>query len=227
MRHYAIMIFLSLAVLYLLAALSGCTTVPDKRDTMVVILPTATPKPVVASVTLPWGHPEWTVHLLGELNASQLPDLMPKDLIKLCPKYDKLSRPERRDVWAHLVVAMAKRESGWKPENKYQESFKGRDGKYIVSRGLLQISQSSANSYGCGIEPADELHDPLVNLSCAVKIIDRWVRRDGVMMGKRPHPDKPGETQWLGCARYWSVCRSISGSYEKVRAMLAKAPGCV
>lgn len=209
MKNYVWHVFFFVAAIYFLLSLAGCVSVTKP-------LPDATPKPVVAE--LPWGHPEWTAHLLSELNASTLPDRMPSDLIKLCPKYDKLSRPERRDVWAHLIVAMAKRESGWKPETKYVENFKGSDGKYIVSRGLLQLSQSSANGYGCEISPAEELHDPLVNLSCAVRIIDRWVGRDGVAMGS------PGKN--TGCGRYWSVCRASSGSYTKVQALVASAPGC-
>jgi hypothetical protein len=154
----------------------------------------------------------WTTFLLHELNASKLPDQMPRDAASFCPNYSRMSRSDRNVFWAHLVVAMAKRESSYKPDMQYKESFKDAKGRYVISRGLLQISQESANSYGCRIDPASELHFPEINLSCGLKIIERWVVRDGQAMGS------PGKN--VGCGRYWSVCRSSSGSYEKIRARL-------
>jgi hypothetical protein len=151
----------------------------------------------------------WTTFLLEELNQSKLPDAMPSDLIKLCPRYSKGTRSDRIAIWAHMIAFMAKRESNFKPDMQYKEKFKDAKGRYVISRGLLQISQESANSYGCRIDPATELHFPEINLSCGVKIIDRWVGRDKQAMGSS------GKN--LGCARYWSVCRASSGSYEKIR----------
>jgi hypothetical protein len=173
--------------------------------------------PMAVQMKLAWdGQHEdaehWTTFLLAELAASKLPDTAPPDLIRLCPKYATGTRADRIAIWAHLIALMAWRESSFKPEMQYRENFKDAKGRYVISRGLLQISQESANSYGCRINPATELHFPEINLACGVRIIERWVLRDGYAMGR------PGAN--VGIGRYWSVGRTTSRSYEKIRARL-------
>jgi len=111
--------------------------------------------------------------------------------------------------WARFVKAMAKAESNWNPNTFYVEkTIFDRHGKNVVSRGLLQISMESANGYGCNIKEARELHDPETNIKCGLKIMDKLIRRDGQVMGKK-------DGKWVGLSRYWSVLREGGSGYKR------------
>ena len=100
---------------------------------------------------------------------------------------------------------MSQFESNHTASAKHIERFNDRFGQPVVSRGLLQISQESANGYGCDIAPATELHKPEENIACGVRILSRWVQRDGRIIGyEANHKHRP----WRGGARYWSVLRN-------------------
>ncbi len=75
-----------------------------------------------------------------------------------------------------------------------------REGTPISSRGLLQISRESANGYGCNIKDAKELHQPGVNIACAVRIFNRWIVKDKMISGRV-------KGKWKGAARYFSPFR--------------------
>lgn len=212
-------IYFYLVVIWFLAmvcfSLVGCKTEIPKAEAV-------NPTVIVEDKKLPvlaWGDKaEWTAHLLSELEGKDFLAVTPKDFKDWCPNFPVLTTPQRAEFYAQLVSIMAKRESGFNPDTKYQESFKDGKGKPVISRGLLQISQESANSYGCGIDKAEKLHSPKINLSCGVKIIQRWVNRDQRLGGKLD--------TWKGCARYWSVCRSISRSYPIVTGYTKSLPIC-
>ena len=213
MKPYVILIFFWLALVYLVAGLAGCKQMEPVPQASVQVLPKVIP-------TLAWGdkHPDWTEHLLEEIAKSKMLDVIPSDAKGFCPSYAKLTKSQRAEVLAQLISIMAKRESNFKPETKFTEAFNDAKGRKVISRGLLQISIESANSYGCGFKNAEELHDPKKNLSCGVKIIERWVQRDGQAMGTK------GKN--LGCGRYWSVCRASSRSYPVVRGYVSALPIC-
>jgi hypothetical protein len=101
--------------------------------------------------------------------------------------------------WTLLLSAMAKYESSFKPETEYVEKFKDQKGKFIISTGLLQLSQESARGYGCDAKSQEWLKDPKNNIECAVRILEKWVIKDSVIASKKE--------PWLGGARYWSVLR--------------------
>ncbi len=153
----------------------------------------------------------------------------PKDIADYCPNYKELDENGRRRFYVALMAALAKIESNFKNESKYEEAckvdgkripesqapkgcgIKGSDGKYVVSRGQLQISQGSANSYGCDITDAEYLHSSEVNLFCGARILSRWIVGDGVIAG--------GSTgAWKGAARYWSPFRKP----ERIKEVKAK-----
>lgn len=146
-------------------------------------------------------------------------DVVPADSATFCPNYNKFNYNQRKEFWAFLMSAMVRFESNFKPETSYQESFKDSKGNYVVSRGLLQISIESGNAYGCGFKTSQDLHDPYQNLSCGIRILNRWLGRDGRMAGK------VGDS-WRGGARYWSVLRTTSGSYPKIVEMTKALPMC-
>lgn len=154
---------------------------------------------------------KWTSHVMNTLDTlgGDILDVIPPDGKTYCPRYNSLNYDQRKQVWAYLISAMVKYESNFNTNTKYTEDFDDAQGNPVVSRGLLQISIESANSYGCGFRNANELHDPYLNLSCGIRILNRWLGRDGRIGGKV-------DGSWKGGARYWSVLRTTSGSYQKI-----------
>lgn len=86
----------------------------------------------------------------------------------------------------------------------YDESILQPDLK-AISRGLLQISYSSAKNRnyrknGCLFNENLELHRPKVNLTCGVAIFEH-LSKDGCISCK-------SGGKWRGIARYWSTLRT-------------------
>lgn len=175
--------------------LGGCTNAPE--------LPPASAFPV--PIELAWsGEPDgakWTAFL-----EEAMKDLPEAGLIQTPCK--KLTI---KPCAMQLLSVMAKRESSFKPEAKYNETghLAG-----AVSRGLLQISVDSANqkAYGCNIKKAQDLHDPKINITCAVKILAYQAKKTGTLID--------GEKN--GCGSYWSVCRKTSKSYKYIMEYMGK-----
>ncbi|WP_413290285.1 transglycosylase SLT domain-containing protein [Bdellovibrio sp. HCB337] len=146
----------------------------------------------------------WTDHVNRQLDTigQDMLDVVPADSSLFCPKYSKMSDAQRKHYWTFMISAMTRFESNFNTNSKYTEDFNDSNGNKVISRGLLQISIESANSYGCGFKNAEELHDPLKNLSCGVRILNRWVgQRDFRIAGKV-------DGKWRGGARYWAVLRA-------------------
>ena len=145
---------------------------------------------------------EWTQHVSRQLDVlgSDLLDVIPADAKQFCPNYKSLNEQQRKEYWAFMLSSMVRFESNFKTETSFQEKFNDSSGKPVISRGLLQISIESGNAYGCNFKTTKDLHDPYQNLSCGIRILNRWVSRDGRIAGKT-------SGQWRGGARYWSVLR--------------------
>ena len=184
--------FLLIAILILV----GCKETPAKDPVQEPV------KELVAR----WKETQWSKWVYNAL-PDQLLKIEIKDIEEFCGSYPA-DKDGRKRFWVYLMSAMSERESGHNPNNSYKENFKDVKGRYVVSRGLLQISIESANGYGCGFKDEQELHDPKRNLECSVEILSKWVIRDGRIAGK--------ESGWRGGARYWSVLRSSSSSYGKI-----------
>lgn len=163
-----------------------------------------------------WSNPLWTKAWLETFEAHEdaikaIP--APKDMSKYCPKYHALKTEDKKQFFLTLFIAAAYRESAWKPDTAYTESFKDSKGKYVISRGLYQLSPESANqkAYGCGVATdGHDLHDPSVNIHCAGNIFFYWFKKDGYI----------GQTVGgsnYGGARYWSVFRNSSGSQAYIQ----------
>lgn len=162
-----------------------------------------TPQPESANPTKPlaWGmsHLDWDSALKAEI-----------------VKHDwsgvTLPRPgiSTVDCVAQLISIMAKYESSFDPKAKYNETghLAG-----VVSRGLLQISLDSANqkAYDCKLTDAQQLHDPIINLQCAVKIMHYQAKKHGVLLNG---------SKESGAGAYWSVGRSTSKSFEKIKTYI-------
>lgn len=195
-----------------------------------VATPPSTPRPpsIPTSNVVPlWegkvsAGKQWTSHVMSELDrlGQDLLDVIPADRSLFCPKYTSLSYAQRKQYWAHMLSTMVRFESNFKTETSYTESFNDSQGRRVISRGLLQISIESGNAYGCNFKTANDLHDPYQNLSCGIRILNRWVGRDGRIAGKVSN-------QWRGGARYWSVLRAgDKTSYNSIVKWSQELPIC-
>lgn len=157
--------------------------------------------PSVAWDVRPEGR-QWTTiaHTAIDQLAPQLVTVTPTDIDAFCPGYANASPANRRAFYVALLAEVAKLESNLDPSVQFTESFNDASGRRVVSRGLLQLSQESANGYGCAIAQAQQLHDPTTNIQCGVRILDRWVGRDQLVAGYV-------SGAWRGASRYWSVFR--------------------
>ena len=164
---------------------------------------------------------KWTQEAESAVTAAGLPALQPSDANTFCPNYGQASEAERTQFWAGLFSIMARPESNFNPAATYVEpDIKDSAGANVISRGLLQISQESANSkaYSCGIVRAQDLHDPAINLRCGARILAYWVKRDGSIAAI----SKPAR----GGARYWSVLRGWRPHIPEITSFTASLPGC-
>lgn len=146
---------------------------------------------------------QWDTYLRKALedHGDDLMNTVPNDITEFANNYQGMTYDERLNFWAYLISIMAEKESSFRPETSYTESFTDSTGNFVVSRGLLQLSIESARGYDCPVSVAEDLHDPELNLICAVKIMRRWVINDGVISGQQ------ASGKWIGGARYWSVLR--------------------
>lgn len=168
------------------------------------------------------GSREWTNHLYSELDrlGNDLLDVIPADAGTFCPNYRNLNYDERKKYWIFMISAMTRFESGFDPKTSFKEGFNDSSGRPVISRGLLQLSIESSRGYDCGLRDAEELHDPFKNLSCGVRILDRWLGRDGRIAGKV-------DGKWRGGARYWSVLRAgDKTSYKSILSWSQKLKMC-
>lgn len=198
--------------------LAACETTPPVTREPVTSLPappvTVEPIPVpVPPAPKPleslWPKQEWTDHTLKLVRASRLASANPSDAKSWC------NRGMSPEGWTHLLAAMAKFESGYRPTLEYKENFKDSKGRYIISTGLLQLSLESSKGYSCGFTKQSDLYDPLRNIECGVKILEKWVTNDGCISCK-------SGSSWRGGARFWSVLR-----YKKAEITSLMLPFCL
>lgn len=198
MKYFtAWLIFICVMTMYVLMNLIGCVKPEDQSVITPTPTPVATPSPTPAMVSLAWGKPSWSEHMMKEIAATKLSEREPKDVKDYCRKYESMIKADRNTFWAVLAVAIAKPESNYNPATQYKES----DGN--MSIGLYQLS------YGDRFCPTSkskgDLTNPMVNISCAVKLMDYFVALDGVIAagGYTAYGAPPSK----GLARYWSVVR--------------------
>ncbi|UOF01543.1 transglycosylase SLT domain-containing protein [Bdellovibrio reynosensis] len=201
---------MKLLILLVTSLLIGCTeNVSEEAEYTFASVPPTSTEPMWESQ-----HPDgddWTTHVHQQLSVigTNLLSVVPADYPAFCPKYKSLSTSDKKIFWTFLMAQMVRYESNFDPDEYYTESFTDSNGDKIVSRGLLMLSFESANAYGCNFQTQNELHDPEKNLSCGIRILDRWLSRDKRIAGKI-------DGQWRGGARYWSVLRSSSDKYLKI-----------
>lgn len=153
-------------------ALAGCAGGDLQFDTLF------SSKSEPTQAVMRWDHrPEadaWTTTTLSALDdhGSTLVNTMPADIDTWCPAYRKADEGGRKAFWTGLLSTLAKHESTWNP------GAVGGGGKWF---GLVQISPATARHYGCEATSGEALKDGGKNLSCAVRIMNVTVPRDGVV----------------------------------------------
>lgn len=215
-------------VLISFVALLACFARPIPKPPISEPVPTPTPEVVKVIYKADWDGkakgPEYTQALEDALDANgaallNMADI--KDADVYCPKFSKLLPEQRKQLFFTLISTMSKFESGHDTNQTYTESFADSSGKKVVSRGLLQISQESANQskYKCGIAKPQDLHVPYTNLACGVKILSAWIVQDGYIGSKV-------DGGWKGGARYWSVLRIGKEPQKKISAATKSLSFC-
>jgi hypothetical protein len=146
-------------------------------------------------------HPErkaWSTKLL-ELVSTHKARLDQGNPNVFISGYDGLSADLQRKFWAELIVAMAKFESSWNPNDVYHEP----PPLGINSVGLLQLSLPDGANYH--LQPAlnneNQLKDALINLEWSVQILAHLLARDKVVASST-------NGKFRGGAAYWSVLRA-------------------
>lgn len=138
-------------------------------------------RPVARRMVIPaarWdrttGKKSWTLATLTALktHATVLPDIVPRDIAEYCPAYPHAPREVREAFWVGLISALAWHESTHRP------AAVGGGGKWY---GLTQILPATARGYGCRARSGEALKNPEANLSCALRIMARTVKRDRVI----------------------------------------------
>lgn len=206
---------------------------------------------------------KWTAFIMKEIpvRLADAVKSTPKDIKSFCPSYAKQTSVERVEFYAQLVSRMIKFESNYKPEVTYTEcsaspSTYGTSGKYFadraakglkpycipghvkdggiaISRGLGQMSLESSQGYKCPLSEPNELHDPYKNISCMLRVMNRFIPAPREYEGKvRGHGSLAGydaaNERWQGAAAYWSVMRDRkdSESYPNIVSYLKALPIC-
>ncbi len=129
-------------------------------------------------LTMAWDHtPQgavWTEATMTALDShgTNLTAIIPGDIETWCPGYSKQDLDGRKAFWTGLLSRLTYHESTWR------QTAVGGGGKWY---GLTQILPSTARLYGCQARSGSALKDGSANLSCAVRIMNKTVARDGVV----------------------------------------------
>ncbi|MEM7644656.1 MAG: transglycosylase SLT domain-containing protein [Pseudomonadota bacterium] len=174
--------------------------------------PRPVPRPAVQQMPdLRWDHvrgsSRWTRAAMQALerHGDRLLDTVPRDIAQWCPAYPDSPEWERKAFWAGLLSTLAKHESTYRP------TAVGGGGKWY---GLVQILPATARGYGCRATTGEALKDGAMNMSCAVRILNVTVPRDGVV-----------SRGYRGVAADWGPFHSNS-KREDMRRWLVRQPFC-
>nr|WP_319246757.1 transglycosylase SLT domain-containing protein [uncultured Celeribacter sp.] len=151
--------------------------------------------------------PRWTraaMHAIAS-HGQALVKTVPQDIRDWCPGYVQQTPQGRAAFWAGLLSTLSYHESTWR------ETAVGGGGRWF---GLVQIAPRTAQAYQCRAGTGEALKDGVQNLSCAVRIMNRTVARDGVVSaGMR------------GVAADWGPFHSRM-KREDMRRWIAQQPYC-
>jgi hypothetical protein len=204
---------------------SAVATVTPTTSGMSPVAPT---RPKARSDVLPrmaWdrqrGSALWTRAALSALqgHAEALPKTVPRDIDSWCPAYRQADAERRRAFWVGFASTLARYESG------HRATAVGGGGLY---HGLMQILPATAAGYGCHARSGAALQSGAANLSCALRIMARTVKRDGVIAQAAgrwggvaadwgPMRDDAKRAQMQAWLKQQSYCKPLSATRPKAR----------
>ena len=218
---------------YLLAfaLLTGCSWLektPVNTSTTTSSTTTTVKAPEMAKVKLSWNTPSnpereaWSAFLIQSLNEQYDSFSKASDSKDFCPKFSSLTKDQKINLWAEILVWMMYYESGWSPVNWMTEKSMGIDavtGKQVKSEGLLQMSYQDTQWHKfCTFDwskdkllkqddPKKTIFNPITNMDCGVKVLAKQIASKGAIS--------------LKSSVYWSVIK-IDGKYSKLPQIMAK-----
>jgi hypothetical protein len=174
-------------------------------------------------------NPDWDLIVENALPPSLLTSQVPHDVRRFCPRFYRMSDPDKRAFWAYFFQALAGAEAGLNPTShvRHVGALIARDPVThlpVHSEGLLQLSYQDSRRYGCNFDwdtdrqlkpgnPDRTILQPKNNLECGVTILTRQII------------DNHKPIFWK--LSYWSTLRPGTISYRVfARQMVSPPPAC-
>jgi hypothetical protein len=172
-------------------------------------------------------RPEWDAMVEKALPADLLSAKVSRDVNQFCPRFDELSRADKRAYWAYFFQALSGAEAGLNPTSNVQHTepqvaaVDHVSHRMVRSEGLLQLTYEDADRYGCDFDwesdrhlaehdPAKTILQPRNNLLCGVKIL-----KNQLIDLHKP---------LLSNTSYWSTLRPGWPGYETFLQQMTNVP---
>ena len=172
-------------------------------------------------------QPQWDAMIERALPAELLSAEMEHNVKPYCPRFSRMSEPDRRAFWAYFFQALSGAEAGLnrtasvqhtEPEVAVEDNVSHR---MVRSEGLLQLTYQDSDRYGCDFDwehdrrlPVHDPHKTILqarnNLLCGVNILQKQLVEQ-----KRP---------LLSKSSYWSVLRPGWPGYRVFNEQMRNVP---
>ncbi|MGB0065636.1 MAG: hypothetical protein WBP85_14435 [Terracidiphilus sp.] len=134
-------------------------------------------------------NPDWDKIVEKSLPPELLSPRRERQVKSLCPRFSRMSDPDRRAFWAYFFQAVAGAEAGLKSTADVRHTDPGVavidpvTHRITRQEGLLQLKYLDSQRYGCDFDwdkdkelaehdPAKTILQPKNNLECGVKILE-------------------------------------------------------
>ena len=171
--------------------------------------------------------PQWDAMIERSLPATLLSAGMQHNVQPFCPRFSRMSEPDRRAFWAYFFQALSGAEAGLnrtasvqhtEPEVAVEDNVSHR---MVRSEGLLQLTYEDSARYGCDFDwehdkrlpehdPDKTILQPKNNLLCGVNIL-----KSQLVAKKKP---------LLSKSSYWSVLRPGWPGYRVFAEQMRNVP---
>lgn len=171
--------------------------------------------------------PDWDQMIEKELPPELLSSRREHQVKALCPRFSRMSEPDRRAFWAYFFQALAGAEAGLKST----ADVRHRDPEVAIvdpvthriarQEGLLQLKYYDSERYGCDFDwdkdkelpehdPGKTILQPTNNLECGIRILSNQLLVQHKSL--------------LSNSSYWVTLRPRSPSFRVFTRQLANLP---
>jgi hypothetical protein len=171
--------------------------------------------------------PQWDLIVEQALSPRMLSPAIARSVRSYCPRFARMSDPDRRAFWAYTFQALAGAEAGLQPTSDVRHTEPEVAVKDTVSKrtvhqeGLLQLTYMDADRYGCDFDwnrdktlpekdPSRTILNPGNNLLCGVKIMENQI-----LTQRKP---------LLSSSSYWVTLRPAQPSYLVFAKQMKNVP---